>query len=156
DLYLSAAIQRQGPKGLDRFGPFSGEMIRVHADDTWDLVTGKARFTPHGLKKPLTGLTGGFGDPFTHAFWRMAVYKGLLYVGTAGWRWMPTYLRSRPDLSEAQLDRLRTGTNAAKPGEFAVWRTEDGVVWEHVTGMASRAAAHKITGYVSCSRRRMA
>ena len=132
-LYLSAAIQRQGRKGLDRFGPFPAEMFRVHADDKWDLVTGRTRFTPGGLKAPVTGLPGGLGDPFTHAFWRMAVYRGRLYVGTAGWRWMPTYLRDRPDLSQAQLDRLRAATNDAKPGEFGLWSTVDGVTWENVT-----------------------
>jgi hypothetical protein len=132
-LYVSATIQRQGRKGLDRFGPFPAEMIRVHPDDSWDLVTGKPRFTPHGLKRPITGLPGGFGDRYTHAFWRMAVQDGQLYVGTAGWRWMPTYLRGRTDLSGDQLATLRAASEAAQPGEFAIWSTRDGNSWDPIT-----------------------
>jgi hypothetical protein len=132
-LYVSAAIQRQGRKGIDRFGPYPGEMLRVHADDSWDLVAGKARFTPAGLKRPISGLAGGLGDRYTHAFWRMAVHGGQLYVGTAGWRWMPTYLAGRQDLSPEQLERLRIATEAAEPGEFAIWRTADGIRWHNLT-----------------------
>ena len=108
-------------------------MIRVYDHDSWELVSGKPRFSPDGLKRPITGRSGGLGDRYTHVFWRFAEYRGWLYLGTAGWRWMPTYLRDRSDLSERQLRRLRADTEAAKPGEFALWRTKDGVQWEYVT-----------------------
>ncbi len=132
-LYVAATIQRQGRKHLDSFGPFPAEMLRVHGDDTWEIVSGTPRFTPHGLKRPITGLTGGFGDLYTHNFWRMAVQEGQLYVGTAGWRWMPTYLRDRPDLTDSQFDRLYKGTEEYHPGEYGLWRTPDGVHWDAVT-----------------------
>jgi len=132
-LYVSASIQRQGGIHLDHFGPFPAEMIRVYPDDSWDLVTGTQRFTPQGLKRPITGLSGGFGDRYLHNFWRFAVMDDALYLGTAGWKWMPTYLRDRPDLSEAQLQRLRTETEDYRSGEFSLWRTDDGIRWESVT-----------------------
>jgi hypothetical protein len=132
-LYVSGAIQRQGKEGLHRFGPFPGEMIRIWPDDSWELVTGAPRFTPHGFKRPITGLEGGLGDRYTHAFWRTAIFDNTLYVGTAEWRWAPTYLSDRPDLSPAQESRLRADTNAYVPGSFAVWRTRDGESWEAVT-----------------------
>jgi hypothetical protein len=63
----------------------------------------------------------------------MDAYEGWLYMGTAGWKWMPTYLRDRPDLSPAQLDWLREQTGARTEGEFSLWRTRDGDHWEAVT-----------------------
>jgi hypothetical protein len=132
-LYVGGTLQRQGRVGRDRFGPFPAEMIRIYPDDTWELVAGTPRFTPHGLKRPTSGMLGGFDDRFTHAFWRMAEFEGWLYVGTAGWKWMPTYLRGRTDLSEAQLRYLREETAKRRDGEFCLWRTCDGDHWHAVT-----------------------
>jgi hypothetical protein len=132
-LYVGGTLQRQGQGGRDRFGPFPAELIRIWPDDSWDLVAGSPRFTPHGLKRPVSGLPGGLGDRYTHVFWRMAVYDGWLYVGAAGWRWMPTYLRGRTDLSAAQMRQLAHDTANARDGEFALWRTRDGERWEAVT-----------------------
>lgn len=132
-LYIGCTLQRQGRGGRDRFGPFPAEMIRIYPDDTWDIVTGEPRFTPHGLKRPITGMLGAFNDRFTHVLWRMTEYEGWLYLGTAGWKWMPTYLRDRTDLSEAQLRHLEEETEKRKDGEFSLWRTRDGVHWIPVT-----------------------
>lgn len=132
-LYVGGTLQRQGQGGRDRFGPFPAELIRIWPDGHWDLVAGTTRFTPHGLKRPVSGLPGGLGDRYTHVFWRMAVYEGWLYVGTAGWRWMPTYLRGRTDLSAVQMRRLAHETASARGGEFALWRTRDGEHWDAVT-----------------------
>ncbi len=132
-LYVGGTLQRQGQGGRDRFGPFPAELIRIWPDDRWDLVAGTPRCTPHGLKRPVSGLPGGLGDRYTHVFWRMAVYDGWLYVGAAGWRWMPTYLRGRTDLSAVQMRRLAHETAQARDGEFALWRTRDGERWDAVT-----------------------
>ena len=132
-LYVGTGIQRQGRNGRDRYGPFPGELIRIYQDDSWDLVVGDPRPTPHGLKRPVSGLTAGFGDLFTHAFWRMAEFAGHLYLGTSEWRFLPTYLRNRGDLSEARLEYLRSETDAYVPGHFSLWRSPDGDSWSPVT-----------------------
>jgi len=132
-LYIGATLQRQGRGGMDKLGPFAAEMLRVYPDDSWEMVCGTPRFTPHGIKRPTTGLLGGMGDRFTHAFWRMTEYRGWMYVGTAGWKWMPTYLWGRQDLSEAQLSYLRDETRKRIEGEFSIWRTQDGDNWFPVT-----------------------
>jgi len=135
-LYVGSGIQRQGRGHPDTYGPFGGELIRIYADDTWDLVVGKQRFTPHGFKKPLSGLGPGFGDIFTHAFWRMAVYRGWLYMGTSDWRFMPTYLpgpgHQRRDLSESRLRYLTERTQEYRGG-FSFWQSRDGVSWFPIT-----------------------
>jgi hypothetical protein len=139
-LYIGGALQRQGRNSPDwsgrphdRYGPFAAELIRVYPDDTWDLIAGTPRLTPHGLKRPLSSMACGFDDLFTQVFWCMAEYDGWLYVGTAGWRWMPTYLRNRPDLSESRLRYLKEKTDNHIGGEFAIWRTRDGINWVPVT-----------------------
>lgn len=132
-LYIGGTLQRQGRGGRDRFGPFAAELVRVRPDDSWDLVSGMPRFTPHGIKRPTSGTYGGLGDPFTHVLWRTAEYDGWLYMGTAGWRWMPTYLKDRTDLSPRQLRYLREETAKRQDGEFSLWRTRDGDNWIPVT-----------------------
>lgn len=132
-LYIGATLQRQGRKGLDRYGPFAAELIRVYSNDTWDVVCGTPRFTPQGLKRPISGMDGGFDDRFTHAFWRMTEYQDSLYVGTAGWKWMPTYLWDRKDLTETQRQSLQVETAKRVDGEFSLWRSSDGIHWESLT-----------------------
>ncbi len=132
-IYIGCTLQRQGRGGRDRFGPYPAEMIRIYPDDSWDLVCGTPRFTPQGLKYPTTGLLGGLDDFWTHVFWRFAEYDGWLYLGTAGWKWMPTYLKDRVDLTDAQYDWLQENTNTRQDGQFKMWRTRDGDNWELVT-----------------------
>lgn len=135
-LYVGSGIQRQGKGYPDAYGPFPGELIRIYSDDTWDLVVGTQRFTPHGFKKPLSGMGPGFGDIFTHAFWRMAEYNDWLYLGTSDWRFMPTYLprggQQRRDLSDSKLQYLIKRTREYAGG-FSFWRSQDGVTWVLIT-----------------------
>lgn len=135
-LYLGTAFDRQGPGGADRFAPFAPELLRIAADDSWELLAGEPRCTPHGLKRPLSGQRPGFNNPFTQAFWRLAAYQGWLYLGATDWRFRPNYLprpgRPRPDLSEARLNFLRTHTESYA-GEFGLWRSRDGRNWTAVT-----------------------
>ncbi|MEO0421924.1 MAG: hypothetical protein AAF184_06295 [Pseudomonadota bacterium] len=132
-LYVGCTLQRQGRGGRDRFGPFPAEMIRIHPDDSWDLVCGQPRFTPQGYKRPTSNRLGGLDDYFTHVFWRFAEQDGWLYLGTASWKWMPTYLKDRWDLSEEKYAWLEEETAKREEGEFRLWRTRDGDDWELVS-----------------------
>lgn len=132
-LYLSATVHRHRHQNLDRFGPFPAEMIRMYADGKWELVTGKMRCTPHGLRVPVSGLSGGFGNPFTRAFSHLMVHRGWLYAGATSWRLRPSDLRDRTDLSPERLERLRAATTEhAAARNWALWRTPDGVAWENI------------------------
>lgn len=59
-----------------------GDVVRVHADDTWDLIVGAPRATPAGFRVPLSGLGGGFNWSGNVLIWRMAVHDGALFIGT--------------------------------------------------------------------------
>lgn len=119
----------RSPNGLT-FAEFNGELymgtnrptelIRVRADDSWDLLVGEPRMTPQGFKAPLTGLGVGFGSWFNGHFWRMTVHDGQLYLGT--WDWAIGLRTLGP------LDKMF----AAQYG-FDLFRTSDGVKWEAVT-----------------------
>jgi hypothetical protein len=127
--------------------------MRIYPDDSWDIITGSPRFTPHGLKRPISGLTGGFGDRYLYNFWRFAIQDETLYLGTSGWKWMPTYLRNRGDLSDAQLQRLRAETEDYHPGEYSLWCTDDGVNWEAITTTGFPGSRNNY-GIRGCSRHR--
>lgn len=98
----------------------SSEVIRIQPDDSWDLITGKARMY-NGVNKPsLSGKGDGFGNPFTAHFWRMQDYQGGLYVGTNDWSW---------DLEKYPVyNKLY-----ARQFGFDIWGTCDGVHWQVVT-----------------------
>jgi hypothetical protein len=135
-LYVGSGLQRQGKGSLDRYGPFPAELIRIYPGDSWDLIAGTQRFTPHGFKRPLSGTGPGFGDLFVQAFWRMAEYEGWMYLGTSDWRSVPKYLprrgQPRRDLSSSQLLYLTKSTREYAGG-FSLWCSQEGVRWFPVT-----------------------
>jgi hypothetical protein len=68
--------------GAALLGNGGAELLRVHADDTWDIVVGQDRATPAGFKRALSGIGPGFGTRLNQHLWRMEVFDGRLYVGT--------------------------------------------------------------------------
>ena len=120
------------------------ELIKVRADDTWDLVVGEPRPLPPDVKvgtsaasgqiTPLSGFGSGFGNWMNGHFWRMGSITGMgepdqnnngqnLFLGT--WDW-GVGLQQFQTLSA--LDDLFThqyGTD--------VYRTEDGSHWSVIT-----------------------
>jgi SAM-dependent methyltransferase len=135
NLYVGGAIFGGGYDRIYNIGPGAPEIIRVHADDSWDLVVGEPRVTPDGLKVPLGGLGPGFNNPFTGYIWRMCVHDGWLYVGTMVWspfvrfasqgRW-PEKLKKW--VASIDFDRLLEFY-----GGFDLWRTRDGLNWIPIT-----------------------
>jgi hypothetical protein len=59
------------------------ELLRIHPDDSWDLVVGMPRMSLDGYKYPLSGYGQGFNSTTNHHIWRMGTYQGWLYMGTA-------------------------------------------------------------------------
>lgn len=108
--------------GTDR----PNELVRIHPDDSWDVVIGNPRTIPPGqpgagqLKAPLSGIGQYFENAFTGHFWRMGVGGQGLYMGTWDWSsdnaYQPTF---------APLWSQEFGTD--------VWRTNDGTHWTSVS-----------------------
>ena len=120
------------------------ELLKVRADDSWDLVVGQPRPVPTGQTigtsgangeiTPLAGIGAGLGNWFNGHFWRMTSITGAqepdqasagqnMFLGT--WDWS-VGIQEYPNV--LSLDTLYThqyGTD--------VYRTEDGVRWSAVT-----------------------
>lgn len=134
-LYVGSGLQNGGYDRTYRIGPAAGELIRIHPDDTWDLVVGAARETPQGRRVPISGLGPGFDNFFNGYIWRMAVHDGWLYVGTFDWSVFLPFAQRRRMLPWLQRHVDEHGADAIvrEQGGFDLWRSHDGEVWSPVT-----------------------
>ncbi|MFW6195615.1 MAG: hypothetical protein ACOC5M_03725, partial [Chloroflexota bacterium] len=97
------------------------EMVRIHPDDTWDLIMGTPRRTPDGeMKRPVTGWADSFNHALNEHIWRMQVHDGHMYVGTFD---NSTSQRSCDPNREVLEDDMG----------FDLYRTSDGVNYESIT-----------------------
>ncbi|HEY63318.1 MAG TPA: hypothetical protein G4O02_01985 [Caldilineae bacterium] len=102
--------------GTDR----PAELIRIHPDDSWDLVIGTPRQTPTGWKEPISGLDAGFYNWLNGHLWRMVEYEGRLYIGTMN---MSTHLRTIPEAERVLAPNYG----------FDLFESEDGVHFTPIT-----------------------
>ena len=96
------------------------DVLRIHTDDSWDVIVGDPRETPDGVEEPLSGRRSGFGNFFTGHIWRLQEHEGELFAGT--WD-ASTLLRNVPLI----------GAFARWQAGFDLWRSDDGVSWQRVT-----------------------
>jgi len=134
-LYVGTGIQDGGYDRTYKVGPGAAELIRIHPDDSWDLIVGEARSTPKGWRRPLSGFGPGFDSLSNGYFWRMAAHDGHLYVGTFNWSVLLPYLRPRePNDPGANYIRWLGIDNVVQfSGGFDLFRSSDGVEWTPVT-----------------------
>lgn len=132
-LYVGSSIQNGGYDRTNLVGPAAGEIIRIHPDDSWDLLVGTPRDTPDGMKYPLSGMGPGFDNIFSGYTWRMCVHDGWLYVTTFDWSVFLQYAH-RPSPTAKRLVQAHSYEHLADiGGGFEMWRTRDGVNWMPVT-----------------------
>jgi hypothetical protein len=134
-LYVGTAIQNGGYDRTYNIGPAAPELIRIHPDDSWDLIVGTARLTPEGWKFPLSGRGPGFDNPLNGYFWRMAVHEGWLYLGTYKSIIMLPYLKQDgwpPDFRWI-IGELGVDEFAYFAGGCELWRSPDGLDWQPIT-----------------------
>ena len=67
-------------------GDAGAEIIRVLADDRWELVMGTPRFSPLGLQVPLSSHGPGFGDARNPRITRLAATSEALYAALGRYR----------------------------------------------------------------------
>jgi hypothetical protein len=134
-LYVGSVISNGGYDRRHCIGPAAVEILRVHPDDSWDLVMGEPRMTPEGAKFPLSGMGPGFDKGFNAYLWRMCEHDGWLYAGTFAWSSLLLYApRDKwPEHVKRLMDPDRTNLILDKLGGFDLWRTRDGAVWFPVT-----------------------
>jgi hypothetical protein len=95
------------------------ELIRINADDTWDLIVGPPRQTSTGFKRPLSGIAAhGFYNGFNGHFHSMTVHDDALYLGT--WDWS--------QLLQGSL----FGSAFTSSYGFDLFKSSDGIHWTAV------------------------
>lgn len=132
-LYIGSAVQNGGYDRVNKVGPAASELVRLHADDSWDLVVGEPRQTPDGWKEPLAELGPGFDNPLAGYFWRMAVHDGWLYLSTFDWTIFLPFARRPSALAEWLIQHFGADALARRAAGFELWRSADGMTWFPVT-----------------------
>ena len=115
-LYVGSGITGFGYDTVHDIGPASGELLRVHADGSWDLIAGRMRFTADGLKVPLSLLGPGLGDFYNSVVWSLVVHDGAIYLGTHQWEAFRAL--------EVNADQI--------VGGYQLWGSEDGENWQRL------------------------
>lgn len=130
-LYIGTAIQGGGYDIRNNIGPAGAEIIRVHADGSWDLIMGD----PRGDISPLSGIPAGFNSLSNGYLWKLGVHQGWLYAGTLDWSVMLQFagLRDRKGRVFRMLEEVGLDTIVDRQGGFNLWRTHDGENWLPVT-----------------------
>ena len=134
-LYVGTGIQGGGIDRPNKIGPGAAELIRVHADKSWDLIVGTARDTPHGRKEPLSGRGPGFDKLFNGYFWRMCEHDGWLYMATFEWSSVLAYIK-RSNFQGTfgkVLGHVGPRNVLEYQSGFDLYRSRDGENWVPVT-----------------------
>lgn len=130
-LYVGTGIQNGGYDHRFNVGPAAAEVVRINADNSWDIVVGN----PRDGKRPISALTAGFSNYFCGYIWRMGIHEDWLYVGTMDWSVILRYtnLKEKPMRISKILDRAGIEDFLKLYGGCEVWRTYDGENWLPVT-----------------------
>jgi hypothetical protein len=134
-LYIGSGIQNGGSDRVNNIGPAGSELIRINADDSWDLLVGDPRDTPDGKRRPLSTYTSGFGNVFNGYFWDMGSHDGWLYLGTMDSTiWINWFdLDHSPALAREFVNKVGVENLLAHEAGCDLWRSADGENWMPVT-----------------------
>jgi hypothetical protein len=134
-LYVGTGKQSIRSDNDRQAGSTGAELIRIHPDDSWDLVVGEPRRTFNGLKFPLSRLREGFDNSYNGVIWEMGEHDGWLYAGTED---SSSFLAFPRRLLSSERNR-RWGEALERvieeEGGFDLWRSQDGTNWELVTNI---------------------
>ena len=135
-LYVGTGILNGGQDMENRIGPAAAELFRIFPDNSWDLIVGTPRDTPHGRKEPLSSYRPGFENFSNGYFWSMAVHDGWLYLGTANiislmLSWCS--LDQQPDRLRRLVEQVGIDNIIKNQSGFELWRSRDGENWLPVT-----------------------
>lgn len=125
-LYVGSGLPGFGYDKQHDIGPAAAELLRVHPDGSWDLLAGEPRFTPDGLKVPLSARGPGLDDPYNSVVWTMGAHDGALYLGMHSWE---------PYASALGQAGQATGGPGSPDGHvpgYQLWASRDGVDWTMV------------------------
>ncbi|MGK7903830.1 MAG: hypothetical protein AB4352_20980 [Hormoscilla sp.] len=126
-LYVGTGIQNGGYDRLNNIGPAGAEIIRIHDDNTWEVVVGEKR----NGKRPLSGIYAGFNSICNGYVWKMCVHDGWLYAGTFDWSVSASFtkLENKPERLARLLGKVGIENIVENQGGCELWRSYDGENW---------------------------
>src|SRR5439155_5175590 len=90
------------------------ELVRIDADDSWELIVGPPRTGDEGVKRPLSGTSLGMGSAFSAQFSALTAHDGRLYLGTSDWSQILEAVPPFGDLAQFEFG-------------FDLFRSDDGI-----------------------------
>ncbi|WP_372605208.1 hypothetical protein [Actibacterium sp.] len=134
-LYVGSGIQGGGNDRVNNIGPAAAELVRVNADDSWDVIVGDRRTVDGKDVYSLSGLRAGFGNFFNGYMWNLGTHDGWLYCGTYDWsinlRW--STLEQTPPKVKQLMNIIGAEGIIGQEGGADLWRSYDGENWLPVT-----------------------
>ncbi len=103
NLYVASGIANLSSQDTPPPSPCGFELTRLYPEGDWDLIVGTPKFTPDGLKVPLSAMGAGFDEPYNQRIQSLVVHKDHIYLCFEHW------------------------------DGFQLWRSEDGEIWEQVS-----------------------
>jgi hypothetical protein len=84
DLYVACGVPKTAPEASKPFYPCGFELIRVYPNHDWDVLIGSPKFTPNGLRVPLSAMGPGLDDPNRAQVQALFTHQTALYMATQG------------------------------------------------------------------------
>jgi hypothetical protein len=129
-LYVGTGIQNGGYDIANNIGPAAGEIFRINADGSVEVVVGSRRQgdLPSGA---ISGLGPGFGNPLNGYIWSMCRHQGWLYAGTCNIGVMLEYvnLHGLGAKGERLLSHVGIDNIVKQQAGAELWRSPDGENW---------------------------
>jgi hypothetical protein len=129
-LYIATGIPGPGYDLHHDVGPGAAELLRVYEDGKWDIIAGSPRFSPDGLKVPLSAMSTGFHNPYNNVISDLVSHRNRLYAAT---------------FNCATMLDVDVALEHALP---QLWASDDGEDWEPVP-IGDGAALEGMLG-ISC------
>jgi hypothetical protein len=83
-LYVASGMPNAEALTVKDFYADGFELLRLYPDGDWDLLIGTPKFTPQGLKVPLSAVGPGFDDSFNRTVQALIVDRDRLYLASQG------------------------------------------------------------------------
>ena len=96
------------------------ELVRIDADDSWEIMVGPPRVVDTDVKRPWSGVSLGLGSAYSSQFRALTAHEGKLYLGVSDWSQILEIVPSVADMAQYEFG-------------FDLFRSDDGISWVPVT-----------------------
>ena len=84
DLYVACGVSSDASDSGHSIYRCGFELLRIYPNHDWDIIIGSPKFTPGGLRVPLSAMGPGLEDPTRHQVLALFTHHNALYMATQG------------------------------------------------------------------------